>query len=306
MGFWNKLGKIALQAAPYVAAPFTGGASLMATGATQKLGQKWAEHDAKKAIEKGLAPSKFDKYLGMASAGAGLASSFMGGGLGNIGKAGTVSSGVGKGAQLSSIASKAGTGASSAAKLGNAAKIASAAVGKGNVGGWQGAVGKLAGKAIGNKVIGQPLDQPNQGWEGQLGSLLQKATAGDNSVPIDSSPIAPQVPVDTRASGYVNGFPLNQGQPTRRNYNPIEAGRNAALMSQPWRVGYDVHAQGPDDAEGNPQVITTKNPAIYPNYNPPVQAPPPSNQSGSIFGDQLTQRYGAARKRNPAPVEEEY
>ena len=87
MGFWNKLGKIALQAAPYVAAPFTGGASLLATGATQKLGQKWAQHDAEKAIAKGLAPSKFDKYLGMASMGAGLGSMAFGGALGNLGKA---------------------------------------------------------------------------------------------------------------------------------------------------------------------------------------------------------------------------
>lgn len=75
MGFWNKFGKIALQAAPYVAAPFTGGASLYAVPATQKIGQKWAASDANKAAAKGLAPSKFDKYLGMASNIAGMAGS---------------------------------------------------------------------------------------------------------------------------------------------------------------------------------------------------------------------------------------
>jgi len=79
MGFWNKLGKIALQAAPYVAAPFTGGASLMATGLTNQLGQKWAEHDARENAKKGLGPSSFDKWLGITSGAAGLASSLTGG-----------------------------------------------------------------------------------------------------------------------------------------------------------------------------------------------------------------------------------
>jgi len=308
MGFWNKLGKIALQAAPYVAAPFTGGASLMATGATQKLGQKWAESDAKKAIAKGLAPSKFDKYLGMASGAAGLGSMAFGSGL--LGGAGKVGAGVGKGASLGSIASKAGTGAS---KVGNVAKIASAAVGK-DVGGWQGALGKIAGNAVGNKVAGGS-NQPDEskGWEGQLGELLAKATAGDKSVQMPDAanqfPADNSVPMpDYRAAGMVNGFPLNQGQPKPRNYNPIEAGRNVALMSQPWRTGYETRVYGPDDAEGNPQIITNQNPAIYPNYNPPVQAPPVSENGvqPNLFGDNLTPRYGNARKRNPAPVEEEY
>jgi hypothetical protein len=316
MGFWNKLGKIALQAAPYVAAPFTGGASLMATGATQKLGQKWAEHDAKDAISKGLAPSKFDKYLGMASAGAGLGSMAFGGALSGLGKAGAVSSGVGKGAQLSSIASKA---VPTASKLGNVAKIASAAVGKGNIGGWQGAVGKLAGNAIGSKVLGAPLsDATSQpGWEAQLGSLLSRATSGDlegnqgsvtggSNTGVASNTSAPSN--DMRAAGSVNGFPINAGQARPRNLSMIDQGRNAALMSQPWRVGYDVRAQGPDDAQGNPQVITSHNPAIYPNYNPPVQAPPineSGGNTGSIFGNQLTPQYGPTRKRNPPPLTEE-
>ena len=80
MGFWNKLGKIALVAAPYVAAPFTGGASLAFTGAANSAVKKWSEHDARKAAEKGLAPSGFDKYLGMAGDVAGMA-----GGMGAFG-----------------------------------------------------------------------------------------------------------------------------------------------------------------------------------------------------------------------------
>ena len=80
MGFWNKLGKIALVAAPYVAAPFTGGASLAFTGAANSAVKKWNEHDARVAAEKGLAPSNFDKYLGMAGDVAGMA-----GGMGAFG-----------------------------------------------------------------------------------------------------------------------------------------------------------------------------------------------------------------------------
>src|SRR3954466_12011963 len=88
MGFWNKLGKIALTAAPYVAAPFTGGASLAFTGAANQAVKAWSAHDAQKAAEKGLAPSGFDKYLGMAGDVAGMA-----GGMGAFGKTGTFGAG---------------------------------------------------------------------------------------------------------------------------------------------------------------------------------------------------------------------
>lgn len=44
MGFWSGLGKLALKAAPYVAAPFTGGASMalapMMGGIANKMGNK--------------------------------------------------------------------------------------------------------------------------------------------------------------------------------------------------------------------------------------------------------------------------
>ena len=88
MGFWNKLGKIGLSVAPYVAAPFTGGASLAFTGAANQAVKKWSEHDARKAAEKGIAPSSFDRYLGMAGDVAGMA-----GGMGAFGKTGSTFSG---------------------------------------------------------------------------------------------------------------------------------------------------------------------------------------------------------------------
>lgn len=89
MGWLSKLGKIALTAAPYVAAPFTGGLSLLGTGAANKAVQKWSESDAKKNLAKGLAPSKFDSVLGKVGTGASMASMFIPGGqLGMLGKAG--------------------------------------------------------------------------------------------------------------------------------------------------------------------------------------------------------------------------
>ncbi len=101
MGFWNKLGKIALTAAPYVAAPFTGGASLAATGLANKAVQKWSQKDAEKAAAKGLAPSKFDSVLGKVGNIASTASMFIPGGqLGAIGKAGST------GAKLAGTAGK--------------------------------------------------------------------------------------------------------------------------------------------------------------------------------------------------------
>jgi hypothetical protein len=112
MSFWNKLGKIALTAAPYVAAPFTGGASLLATGAANKAVQKWSEHDAKNNLAKGLAPSKFDSALGKVGGISSLASMFIPGGqLGMIGKAGDAASkGSGITNFLSGLAGKAGGG----------------------------------------------------------------------------------------------------------------------------------------------------------------------------------------------------
>ena len=296
MGFWNKLGKIALQAAPYVAAPFTGGATLMATGATQKLGQKWAEHDAKKAIEKGIAPSKFDKYLGMASAGAGLASAFTGGFGGALSGAGkSVGTAAGTGAKLSSIASKAGTGASTAAKAG----------------GWQ---GQLANVLSGNnKTLGGVVGNVagiggGTGKEAQIANVMQQVAGMRN--PSGGDPATPQNTPRPAATS-TEGVPLPSGAQTRINQNmpnlanSIFAGRNQAIMNQPFRRGYETKTIGPDDAEGNPTVITANTPPIYPNFAPSPPVSDDGSGTGSIFGDQLTPRASARRRRAPV-AEEEY
>lgn len=93
MGFWSKLGQTALRVAPYVAAPFTGGASLMAAGTANNMAGAWANKDAQKKYEQtGIAPSqsKFDQISNMAgNIGA------MAGGMGAFNKVG--GGGYGKG-----------------------------------------------------------------------------------------------------------------------------------------------------------------------------------------------------------------
>ena len=268
MGFWNKLGKIALQAAPYVAAPFTGGASLMATGATQKLGQKWAEHDAKKAIEKGLAPSKFDKYLGMASGAAGLGTSlFNPSGL--MGGAAKATGGVAKG--LSGWQNTLG-------KIGQGASIAMGAAPRGQ--GTESIVGGVPGNMVG-------------GWQGALatglGGLLRDSKSADtpsssqNSAPVGSNLAVP------RASGGLAAA--------------ISRGRDTAMLNQPFRQGYEIRTQGPDDT-----VISNRTTPIYPNIPPPQVVSPPVDESAPTpiqnrFGDELTP---PRRARRRVPVEEEY
>jgi len=270
VGFWNKLGKIALQAAPYVAAPFTGGASLMATGATQKLGQKWAEHDAKNAIAKGLAPSKFDKILGGISMGAGLASSMgMGGAITGLSKAGA--------------AANAARAASTAGKVSN------------GLSGWQNTLGKVgtgASIAMGASPRGVGTEQiPGGGgntglggWQGQLAglgsvALSQMGGGGDSNTAVTS---------DT-SSG-------NQAVPRGSNYSgssmaqALARGTNDALRNQPWRAGYDIIS--PPLKEGDPDVRTPM-PPIYPQYQPPTDQPSSFQQNL----DQATPR--RARKRNP-------
>jgi hypothetical protein len=75
MGFWNKLGQIALQAAPYVAAPFTGGMSLMAAPMTGNLANKLEDKADRETFEKtGVAPSRnmMNKIMGGVNTAAGI------------------------------------------------------------------------------------------------------------------------------------------------------------------------------------------------------------------------------------------
>ena len=300
MGFWNKLGKIALQAAPYVAAPFTGGASLYFTPATQKLGQKWAEHDAKKAAEKGLAPSKFDKYLGMASSAASLAS-----GTGALGKFGSAAY---SGAKAAGTAANAASTASKGAKVAQTAKELS---------GWQNRVkqaGQIASMASGgspyagqaNYTGSAPTGGRGQlgGWQGQVAGMIAGEIA-DRSQNRDEGPRSEELPSRVE-SPRVTGIGAPRGSSSIGN--ALNAGRREAIVNQPFRGGYQTVIEDRD------QLVTHDMPPMYPNYNrdegrmivsPPISESAPQTPIANAVRDELTPR--RARRRNPEPAaEEEY
>lgn len=210
MGFWNKLGKIALVAAPYVAAPFTGGASLAFTGAANSAVKKWNEHDANEAMKKGLAPSNFDKYLGFAGDAAGLA-----GGMGAFSKIGS------------------GNVMSSANFQGNNPKLS----------GWQSTLGK-----VGNAA--SAFSNPNQGGfsiniggsnGGYSGQPQMNGSYRPNSPGISRFERSAQ-----RQLGPVMG---NMDQSNPNLAYALASGRMDAIQNQPFRSGYDVYSQGDDGQE---------------------------------------------------------
>ena len=208
MGFWNKLGKVALVAAPYVAAPFTGGASLMATSATQGLAKKWAQKDAEKAMAKGLAPSKFDRYLTMGGDVASLASGL--GAFNSLGKAG----------QAVSATSKAGKAASTGSKIGSALKTA-------------GKVASVAGPTL--ATISAMRGSSNEG------GLSPSANVVSSAVPRVGG-------VMPRGGYRWRDNPMNQVDQSSPNLaQSIFQGRQQAIGNQGFRQGYHVNAIGRDD-----------------------------------------------------------
>lgn len=119
----SKIGKVALTAAPYIAAPFTGGASLLGTGLANKAVGKWSEHSANENAKKGLAPSSFDKILGKVGNIASTASMFIPGGqLGALGKGVQVADKVSKVGKVTNILGKVQKGADIAGSVIGAAR----------------------------------------------------------------------------------------------------------------------------------------------------------------------------------------
>lgn len=243
MGFWNKLGKIALQAAPYIAAPFTGGASLAFVPATQKLGQKWSAHDAEVAQRKGLAPSNFDRYLNMASSAAGAAGGAGMYGEGNFGSenfsgndfgASRIAGGIGGSQQRYPMDERYGTSS-------------------GGTGNYQAMLDQVL-----NRRGGGSQNQGAGGYSYARGD--ETATSrGNNGLSRFSMRMRRQL-------GPVMGA---EDQSNPNLAMSIGAGRMDAIRNQPFRGGYTVVSQGPepaDDSQGNvgPDVYSQM-PPIYPN-----------------------------------------
>jgi hypothetical protein len=262
MGFKSvlgKIGKIALTAAPYVAAPFTGGASLALTGLANKGVQKWSEHDAKVAESKGLAPSNFDKVLGKVGGYAGLASSFMPtgalGAVGMLGKAGSAASKVGSAVNTASkvgqVASKTSKVADVLGKVGKVASIAGPAIGGAMA--IKNAIGNDGGRGIG------PSDSV-------VGSAVPRGSS-NNSGP--------------GFAKYQQGMDLN----VPNLANSIAAGRNAATKDQGFRRGYDVTTRiGEPDDEGKYETVTSRMPKINSDFGRPQR------DMGSLIGGNASRR----------------
>ena len=228
MGFWNKLGKIALTAAPYVAAPFTGGASLAFTGAANKAVQKWSESDAKKAAEKGLGPSSFDKYLGMAGNIGSMAT-----GLGAFNKLGNLS---GKATQMTPFQNKLQTAGNIASGNRQQNPYDYMPTGINGQGGWQGALGGIVGDYLNRPSGSNEYGGGNLSNNRDLPSGVLNYSDGGGAVSRNQPPM--------RGLGPVMG--------ARDQNNPnlalsIGAGRQDAIRNQPFRRGYDVTYLGSDD-----------------------------------------------------------
>jgi hypothetical protein len=192
---FSKIGKVLLTAAPYIAAPFTGGASLLATGLANKGVQKWSERDANKKIAKGLAPSKFDAALGKVGNIAGMASMFIPGGqLGMLGKAGSIAGDVGKVAGSLNTASKLGKVGSVLANVGKGAIGLGGAGIAGKIGQTVGpaAIGSIFGNRGSNQAVNNQVLSPYTGQS----SFADALSAGRNAA-YASQPwrIEPQLPI---------------------------------------------------------------------------------------------------------------
>lgn len=267
MGFWNKLGKIALVAAPYVAAPFTGGASLAFTGAANKAAQKWMEHDAKKAIQQGKDPSKFDKYLmtganvGSLATGVGA---FSGGGMGGGGgaKTGTLSA---TGKNLSGWQKN----------LQTAGNISSAAMGAPTGGGWESQVAGLAGQLAANRDSGG-------------GSIAQPEVARPTSIAAPRRSGLDSIFARGRNEAIVN-------QPFRRGYETVVQGDDDTTLTHTMPPIYPNYGPPPsDDGSNQSGSIFNRAPVDSPSRNTPIQ---------NAMRDELTPRR-MARRRNPVVDEE--
>ena len=236
MGFWNKLGKIALVAAPYVAAPFTGGASLAFTGAANKAAQKWSEHDAKKAIQQGKDPSKFDKYLLMTANGASLATgigAFSGGGMtksiGGTGNAGTLSA---TGQQLSGWQKN----------LQTAGNVASAMSGQPTGGGWQAGVAGLAGEYLRNQANSDTPPNP----------VSQAPVPSSSASPHNSGGLS-SIFARGRNEAVVN-------QPFRRGYDTVVQGDDNTTLTHTMPAIYPNYGPPPSDNGDAPRSIFNRAP----------------------------------------------
>ena len=280
MGFWSKLGKIGLTAAPYVAAPFTGGASLAFTGAANKAVGAWNERDARKNAEKGIGPSKFDQYIGLAGDVAGMAS-----GAGALGKFGA---GKYSGDSGGSWQDKLG------GMLGGGTGINSPYILSATSGGYGGGSGGGSDTDYIRDAVSGVNKSGQQGgsWIDKLGGAKGiGAIAGGvggayalKKIMDSRKDNEPEASYDYTRGGAPTFGGGRFARNMRRQLGPvmgqsdqnfpnlaesIGSGRMDAMRDQPFRGGYDVRTTTGYDEEDNPEYEYTPMPRIGPNYRQP-------------------------------------
>lgn len=254
MGFWGKLGKIALTAAPYVAAPFTGGASLAFTGLANQAVGAWNQKDANKRAAQGLGPSSFDRAIGMAGNVGSLA-----GGMGAFGKMG--------GNNFSANAFK-GTGQ--------------------GLSGWQNALSKTGG-AI-NQMYGSGMLPQFGGTGVNPGGGYEQEGTGGAIGPSQNFQQSGMGRFNRQARNMLGPVMGNMDQSNPNLAEGLASGRMEAIRNQPWRGGYDTQVLGNDDES----IITSRMPTISPfqrrqqqfSYTPP-NTPAPVEDYGEAPEEEM-------------------
>jgi hypothetical protein len=221
----KKIGKVALAAAPYVAAPFTGGASLAFAPMTKTALGAWNAHDANSAAAKGLAPSKFDRILGIGTDVAGMAGGA--GALGGLGK----SFGA---AQFNTPATSLGGKMGTLAKVGQGVMDRFGGQGQGGYSGPQ-----YGGGGGGSRDY---MDESGGVGYGGGGRAVSRGGGGGQAVSrynpgnVMGGGLAPSM----NAMGM-----MDQNNPNLAAF--IGQGRSEAINDQPFRRGYTTNYLGSDD-----------------------------------------------------------
>lgn len=210
MGFWSTLGKIGVNAAPYVAAPFTGGASLAFAPMANKIGSKIGPDN-----------TKLDGFMGGV---ANVAGAYGGSKL--AGKMGGTSGG--------GLPIKANDGGYLPMDGGGYPGS------PGFAGGMFGGSGGNQGGGVGGflqqlmQSYGQGGQQGGQQRNGFLGNLAGMFGAGRQQSQMGVGPLNNESYQQSRNPNSMGMGPrFDASNPNLAD--PIMRGRNEAIMNQPWR-----------------------------------------------------------------------
>lgn len=165
-----------------------------------------------------------------------------------------LSGGIGAGAGAVGGGALKGIGPSS----GTLAKIGAGAVGKAAGTGVKGAIGASLG-ALGKQALSSAIAG---GPKAASSPVASPTGLGPSSVPTGRTAVS--TGVMPRGGYKYNENPLNQVNQSNPNLaQSIFQGKQEAIRNQPWRAGYDIKTQGPDDT-----VVTSRMPSIFSGSDP--------------------------------------